>query len=139
MRIYLYFAVVLAYISSAHRCLAHPLFSIRIKVSSLLPSSYCFSFVVRSLSSSHLRFLLLDASPSSSMASKADHPKVVTRSLGVSKVTEDSLKEMVEQGQLVAGVGRPPRVGETSAYPEADEVVVFCTLFIAGLHFSLDP
>lgn len=44
---------------------------------------------------------------------------------------------MVEQGQLVAGAGRPPCADETSAHPKVDEVMVFCALFTVGLCFPL--
>ncbi|RLM54510.1 putative retrotransposon protein [Panicum miliaceum] len=72
------------------------------------------------------------------MAPKVDRAKTPTRSLGLSGMTEAMIVDMVRQGQIAAGQARPPKEGETSAYPEKDEIVVFCDLFIAGLHFPLD-
>lgn len=73
------------------------------------------------------------------MAPNTNHPKLLTRSLGHSEVTEDTLKEMVSLGEIAAGAGRAPAAGETSVLPEADEVIVFQALFTAGLRFPLDP
>lgn len=73
------------------------------------------------------------------MAPKVDPPKKPTTILGVSRVNEAMIANMVECRMLVAGAARPPLKDPIMAKPEDEEVVIFHDFFIAGLRFPVDP
>ena len=62
-----------------------------------------------------------------------------TRALGLCSMTLEVLEGMILRGVVARDQVRAPPSGQTSARPEADEVVVFRDFFTAGLRFPLDP
>ena len=54
-------------------------------------------------------------------------------------MTEAMLKDLEKRKVITPNSAQVPPAGQTSAHPEADEVVVFWDFFTAGLHFLLDP
>ncbi|RLN03271.1 hypothetical protein C2845_PM13G07920 [Panicum miliaceum] len=71
------------------------------------------------------------------VAPKVDRLK--TRSLGKSSVTEESLRDMVRRGYIIAGAARASKPDEVVAHREDNEIVVFHHLFTVGLRFPLEP
>ena len=74
------------------------------------------------------------------MAPKKNHSGGPTTTvLGLSKMTPSLLDDLARRGFVSADDVRAPPTGETVAHPRADEVIVFCDLFTAGLRMPLDP